>query len=319
MNPFKYHRSYNRMYKEGELTLGLHIPLENYRFATPTMEQQVELSQLAEQLGFTSLWFRDVLMEDPNFGDPAVGQIYDMMIYMTYLASQTKEIALGTAAAVLPLRHPLRVAKEIATLDQLFPERVLLGVSSGDRRADFSALGVSHETRGEAFVEAFQYLNEVLYKEYPSIRSSRGIVQGSNLVPKPTKRIPTFITGYAQQEMEWFAEHGDGWMYYPRSPKYQEVTIKRWRELVESYHPDTFKPFTQPMHLDLAEDPNEAPKPIRLGFRIGRNPLIELLQVYKKSGVNHLFFALFDSERPAKEVIQELGEEVIPHFPALKH
>lgn len=72
------------------------------------------------------------------------------------------------------------------------------------------------------------------------------------------------------------------------------------------------------MHLDLSEDPNEIPRPIRLGFRIGRNYLIELLNNYNAAGVNHLFFALFDSQRPAEEVIQELGEEVLPHFPANK-
>ncbi|MCA1054157.1 LLM class oxidoreductase [Rossellomorea aquimaris] len=318
MISFDHHKAYNRMYKEGKLTLGLHIPLENYHFDTPTMEKQVDLAQLSEELGFTSLWFRDVLLEDPNFGDPAVGQIYDMMIYLTYLASQTKEIALGTAAAVLPLRHPLRVAKEIATIDQLFPGRVLLGVSSGDRRADFAALGASHPERGKEFVEAYHFLQEVLYEDFPRIDSNRGSINGANLVPKPNTRIPTFITGYAQQEMNWFAEHGDGWMYYPRSPRDQEVAIGKWRSLVEEYHPGVFKPFSQPMHLDLAEDPNERPTPIRLGFRIGRNYLKELLNIYRNAGVNHLFFALFDSNRPAEEVIQELGEEVVPHFPAIE-
>ncbi|MTH55302.1 TIGR03571 family LLM class oxidoreductase [Bacillus mangrovi] len=317
MSSFAGHKAYNRTYKEGELTLGLHVPLENYQFSTPAMDKQEELAQLAEKVGFTSLWFRDVLLEDPHFGDPAVGQIYDMMIYMAYLAGKTNEIGLGTAAAVLPLRHPLRVAKEIATLDQLFPGRVLLGISSGDRRADFAALGVSHADRGEAFTEGYHYLQDVLYEDFPRIQSKRGSIRGANLVPKPINRIPTFITGYAQQEMKWFAEHGDGWMYYPRSPHDQEVTVKRWRDLVEEYQPGVFKPFSQPMHLDLAEDPNEIPRPIRLGYRIGRNYLIELLNIYKDAGVNHLFFALFDSQRPAEEVIQELGEEVVPYFPAI--
>nr|WP_141434524.1 LLM class oxidoreductase [Bacillus sp. 03113] len=316
MSIFSNHKAYNRMYQEGEMTLGLHIPLENYQFSTPTLDKQVELSQLAEKYGFTSLWFRDVILDDPNFGDPAVGQIYDMMIYLTYLASQTKEIALGTSAIVLPLRHPLRVAKEISTIDQLFPERVIMGVSSGDRRADFQALGISHAQRGQRFVEAYDYLQDVLYQEYPSIHSMMGMIDEANLVPKPTKRIPTMITGYCQQTMEWFAEHGDGWIYYPRSPHLQEESIKHWRDLVAQYHPGVFKPFSQPMHLDLAEDPNEMVTPIRLGFRAGRNVLIEILNIYKEIGVNHLFFALFDSHRPADEVIHELGEEVVPHFPA---
>ena len=88
-------------------------------------------------------------------------------------------------------------------------------------------------------------------------------------------------------------------------------------ELVEDYHPDVFKPFIQPMHLDLSEDPNERPTPIRLGYRTGRKALIELLDIYKSIGVNHLFLALFDGQRPADEVLDELGEEVLPHFPAL--
>ncbi|MFP3490084.1 LLM class flavin-dependent oxidoreductase, partial [Staphylococcus sp. SIMBA_130] len=49
MNLFENHNAYNRTYQEGELTLGLHIPLENYQFSTPTMEKQVELAQGAEQ------------------------------------------------------------------------------------------------------------------------------------------------------------------------------------------------------------------------------------------------------------------------------
>jgi luciferase-type oxidoreductase len=304
------------MYKEGELTLGLHIPLENYHFGVPTMEKQVELAQLAENYGFSSLWFRDVLLQDPSFGDPATGQIYDMFIYLTYLASQTKKIALGTSATVLSLRHPLRVAKEVATIENLFPERLIMGVSSGDRKADFLGLGISHEKRGERFVNSFNYLNKVLYENFPTIASSLGGIAEANLVPKPIKRIPTMITGYSQQNMDWFAENGDGWMYYPRSPHLQAESVKQWRELVEQYHPGTFKPFSQPMHLDLSENPNEGPTPIRLGYRIGRNALIDLLNIYKEIGVNHLFFALFDSKRPAEEVIHELGEEILPHFPA---
>ncbi len=103
---FNNHVSYNRMYREGELTLGLHIPLENFKMRTPTLERQVELAQRADDYGFTALWLRDVLLKDPNFLDPAVGQIYDMLIYGTHLLGQTKRIALGTSALVLPLRRP---------------------------------------------------------------------------------------------------------------------------------------------------------------------------------------------------------------------
>lgn len=311
---FEHHQTYQRMYREGELTLGLHIPLENFQTKTPTMAHQVELAQAAESYGFTTLWLRDVILEDPHFGDPAVGQIYDILIFSTHLLSQTKKMAIGTSALVLPLRHPLRLAKEVATIEALFPERLIMGISSGDRRADFKGLGVDHPSRGTQFREAFSYFEKVLYEHYPTIDSRYGQIEQATLVPKLKQRIPTMITGFAQQDLDWLGLNGDGWMYYPQAPVRQLEAITAWRESAASQNQTAFRPFSMPMHLDLAENPDEEATLIRLGFRVGRNKLIELLKIYQKIGVNHLFFALFDSPRPANEVIQELGEYVLPHF-----
>jgi len=316
MRTFDGHYGYQRMFKENKMTLGFHIPLEAYEWNAPTMERQVELVQAAENYGFTGIWLRDVLLQDPSFGDPATGQIYDMMIYLTYLAAQTKKIAFGTSSIVLPLRHPLRVAKEAATIENLFPQRLMMGISSGDRRADFRGLGVPHEKRAELFREGYEYLQTVIEEHFPKINLPIGTIDGANLVPKPTAPIPTFVTGFSQQSMDWFAKHGDGWIYYPRDPYSQAHDIKDWRELVQRYQPGVFKPFIQPLHLDLSENPNEPATPIRLGYRVGRNMLLELLSLYQDVGVNHLFFALFPSKRPVDEVIDELGQEVLSNFPA---
>ncbi len=102
------------------------------------------------------------------------------------------------------------------------------------------------------------------------------------------------ITGYSQQNMEWFGISMEtAGCIILVIPHFQAEAITQWRKLVDIYHPGVFKPSTQPMHLDLAEDPNEMPTPIRLGFRAGRNALVELLSIYKEIGVNHLFFARF--------------------------
>ncbi|WP_420808625.1 TIGR03571 family LLM class oxidoreductase [Cohnella luojiensis] len=303
------------MYRESELTLGLHIPLENYQTETPTMAYQIELARAAETYGFTTLWLRDVILEDPHFADPAVGQIYDILIYATHLLSQTNRIAIGTSALVLPLRHPLRLAKEVATIEALFPERLIMGISSGDRQADFRGLGVDHPSRGIQFREALSYLEKVLYEHYPTVDSGYGHIHQATLVPKLKQRIPTMVTGFAQQDLDWLGRNGDGWMYYPQAPIRQLEAINAWRESAALQNHAAFRPFSMPMHLDLAEDPDEEATPIRLGFRVGRNGLLELLKIYQNIGVNHLFFALFDTPRPANEVIQELGEYVLPHFP----
>lgn len=79
----------------------------------------------------------------------------------------------------------------------------------------------------------------------------------------------------------------------------------------------TFKPFSQSLYVDLSEDPDEPISPIQLGIRAGHRHLIEYLGAFQSIGVNHVGLNLKYGRRPAYEVVQELGEHVVPHFPAL--
>lgn len=311
---FHNHQGYQSMLKENHITFGLTVPMDNYDQFPPNMSEQVKRSRLAEELGFHCLWLQDVLLEDPTFEDPATGQIYDSLIYLTYLASHTKSINFGTAAVVMPLRHPLRTAKEIASIENLFPERLMLGISSGDRRKDFEGLNIPIMERSEWFREAYSVFNEAIYKEFPKLKSSFGTLDNSNIVPKPTKRIPTFMTGYCQQTLDWVAEHGDGWMFYPQRPEQQKGTIEEYHKKVKHYHGDVFRPFIMPLPLQLEENPNAPVEKIPAGYKVGRNGLLQLIEQYRSIGVNHIMFSLSKNKRSVEEVMQELGEEVLPHF-----
>src|SRR5574339_21073 len=135
-----FNRSYYRIFKPKHLTLGVIFAIEAYEGEIPKIERQVELAQRAEELEFSALWFRDVPLYDPSFGD--VGQIYDPWVYLGYVARHTRRIALATGSIVLPLRHPLHVAKAAASIDQLSGGRLVLGVASGDRAIEFPAFGL---------------------------------------------------------------------------------------------------------------------------------------------------------------------------------
>ena len=106
-----------------KLSMGVLFPIEAFEGPVPRMdkEEQIALALQAEELGFDTLWVRDVPLFDPNFRD--VGQIYDPWVYMAHIATLTKKIKLGTASMVLPLRHPIHFAKAAASIDQLFPGR----------------------------------------------------------------------------------------------------------------------------------------------------------------------------------------------------
>ncbi|MEL6945851.1 MAG: LLM class flavin-dependent oxidoreductase, partial [Bacteroidota bacterium] len=134
-------KGYNSVFKSNRLSLGLVIPIENYSQSTiPTMRQHLERVQLAEKLGFKSVWVRDVPLHVPSFGD--AGQTFDPFTYLGFLAGQTKEIALGTASIALPLHHPVHVAKSAATIDQLSNGRFVMGVASGDRPIEYPAMNI---------------------------------------------------------------------------------------------------------------------------------------------------------------------------------
>ncbi|MFJ7975812.1 LLM class oxidoreductase [Peribacillus sp. NPDC096379] len=313
MNKFKSHQGYSYMFKENNLTLGLFFPIESYQGSIPVMnlEQQMTLAIKAEEAGFASLFVRDVPLHDPTFGD--VGQIYDPWVFLGFLAAHTKQIALGTGSIVTTLRHPLHAVKAAASVDRISRNRIVLGIATGDRPIEFSAFSVEREQRSQLFQESLHVMRQIWQEEFPAIHSANVSLQYGDLLPKPElKDIPVLVTGHSSQTPGWIAQHSDGWFYYPRNLEFQAKLINEWRTLTNE-----FKPFAQSLYIDLSDNPNEDPTPIHLGFRTGHKYLISYLNTLKDIGVNHVAFNLKYGKRPVEEVIQELGEEVLPNFPAL--
>lgn len=306
-------RGWQRVFQRGKLTLGIMFPIEAFERDQPTMHNQVALAQFAEKSGFSSLGFRDVPLRDPNFGD--VGQVFDPWAYLGYMAAQTSEIALLTASIILPLRHPIHIAKAAASIDRLSNGRLLMGVATGDRVVEFPAFNVDFESRGAMFREEIELLKIYWSELFPQVSSSFGDLQAADVIPKPiASHVPLLVTGHSQQDLGWIARNADGWMSYPRSIEAQAQVVQRWRDTVEAELPGQYKPFTQSYFIDLADNPNEAPTPIHLGHRLGRNALLVHLRASKRIGVDHMIFNVKYGKRPAGEVLQELAEFVLPEF-----
>lgn len=302
---------FRRMFRMGRLTLGVFFPIEAFTGDAPSMHGQEQLAQRAQALGYAALWVRDVPLRDPSFGD--LGQIHDPWVYLGWIAAHTQTIALATGSIVLPLRHPLHVAKAAASIDQLTGGRLVLGVASGDRPVEFPAFGVDIERRADLFHERFDVIRQVLEREYPILKSTAGVLTANaDLVPKPLGRLPMLVTGNSGQPLSWIAGYADGWITYPRGVDRQAQEVARWRSEVHAARPGTFKPFVQSLYVDLAEDPHLPPTPIHLGFRAGRHFLLRFLDSLRVVGVNHVILNLKYGARPASEVLEEIGIEVLP-------
>ncbi|MEM8927608.1 MAG: LLM class oxidoreductase [Bacteroidota bacterium] len=304
--------TFERVIKQGKLSLGLVFPIEAYEGALAKMENQEFLAKRSEELGFKALWFRDVPFHDPTFGD--AGQLYDPWVYIAHIMNHTKKIALATGSIILPLRHPVHTAKSLASLQVLSKGRILLGVASGDRPSEFPAFGKALGKKSELFRDSFHYLR-TLQKHFPVLNgSSFGQLNGTiDLVPKYEAKTPMFITGHSGQQLDWIAQHADGWLYYPRNFDFLKKSIQDWMDSLERGQ-QSWKPYMQSLYIDLLEDQKAMPKPIHLGFQSGSDFLISYLKNLESHGVNHVILNLKYGSRPAGRVVEELGEMLIPHF-----
>ena len=265
-----------------------------------------------DALGFAALWVRDVPLCDLSFDN--VGQVYDPWVWLGQVAAVTTAIALTTGAIVLPLRHPLHVAKAAASADRLSGVRFVLSIASGVRPVDFPAFGVDYEAHGERFAESYSVLVQALEGGFPHIASPLSHMPGANLIPKPVGQLPIQVVGSARQTVQWIAAQADGRVACPRDEAAQQDRTGLWRRALDQRAPGHAKPFTQSLFIDLAEDAGATP--ISLGRRLGRNRLIEKLLILQRLGVHHVTFNLRLSRRPAADVAEELTAEVLPHFPA---
>ncbi len=306
---------YQSVYAEGKLTLGINFPIEAYRSPVPELHNQVALAQKAEQLGFAALWSRDVPLLDPSFGD--AGQIHDPWAWLGYITAHTNTIALGTGSIILPLRQPVDIAKAAASIDQLSKGRLIMGVATGDRPVEYSVYETAFETRDEVFRDTVRFIQSNTHR--PDNWSDQHAVASRqvNLLPKCyAGDLPLLVTGNSRQSLEWIAENASGWLMYPRPVSQQKTVLTEWQQaLVKTKQP--WKPFSQSLYIDLTDSPDTPPRPIHLGYQLGRNRLIEHLQALRQIGVNHVSFNIRFSTRPVTEVLEELSEFVLPEFPVV--
>nr|WP_051804105.1 LLM class flavin-dependent oxidoreductase [Streptomyces sp. NRRL S-474] len=272
---FAAHPGMARAFPGGRATLGLIAPLESFAGDLPTVTDHLELARVAEDLGFASLWLRDVPLLVPGPGDG--GQLYDPWVYLGALATVTRRITLGTASTVLPLRHPAHVAKAAVSVDHLTRGRMLLGLAAGDRPAEVPAFGLAGADIGARLRDGWDYLRHLTGRSTAGYTSPLGdLTPGVELVPKPLHgRLPMLMTGRGGLPLEWTAEHADGWLYTALTPEQQRMNTARWRRLTGEPGAPGAKPYAQAGYLVLHDNPRSAPRHLPQGWSMGREPLID--------------------------------------------
>lgn len=243
---------------------------EPARLGIPAMARRLEAA------GFDSVWVSDhvVMTEDTSrsyypFGDDGSPgwdvemPWYDALIVLAQAAAVTERVELGTAVLVLPQRHPVVLAKQVASLDALAGGRVALGVGAGWFREEFEALGVDFDTRGRRFSEWLDLLRRC-WQGRPGAFDGQHYHLPDGVIhePTPARHVPLLIGGVSTVALRRAATQGDGWLGLQRTDRLD---------------PDDVAAAVQRMHAEAeaaGRDPDELRVVLRIIGSAGRSDVV---------------------------------------------
>ena len=166
-------------------------------------------AQRAEDLGYHSLWVQDRFMGRTTWLEP--------LGLLSFAAGVTYDIRLGVATMPLPWHNPARLAKSLASLDQLSGGRLIAGLSLGGYYVNENLPGTAPERRVAAFNEALELMQRLWTEEDVTIDGAFWPVRGGTLDPKPVQtagrgHMPIFLGGGHPNAIRRAVRVADGWI-----------------------------------------------------------------------------------------------------------
>ena len=300
-----------------------------------------------EDLGFDSLFITDHLLAARRFY--SVNWL-EPLTTLAVAAGATERVRLGTSILIMPLRNPVLLAKELATLQFLSENRVILGAGVGWNEAEYEAVGVHKSERGKRTDEMLDIMMPLLEGERVTYEGRYYAVDDVFIEPRTTQRPLVWIGGGSQladpksPDLPRFVESvkartvkADGWIPRPTCPP-QDIA-RDWDELQVAMresgkHPeDCLVAHENFLHLVMTDNPAKAreeqhraflnvmsnergPDYLESVYLFGTpDEVIASLQARVDAGVEYFFL---HTMTPDPDQLQLWVDEIIPNvtFPA---
>ena len=167
------------------------------------------VAELAEELGFDSVWATEHIIVGPEGVDP-YGRVYAPLVTLGWVAGWTSRVALGTSIVLVPLHHPMHLAKEVATLQELSGGRVILGVGMGWHKDEYDFLGVPFEGRGRRGDEAIRVMRAI-WSGASDYEGPIWSFHNATAEPLPSPMPEIWVGGSSERAIRRALELGDVW------------------------------------------------------------------------------------------------------------
>ncbi|MGH9028917.1 MAG: TIGR03619 family F420-dependent LLM class oxidoreductase [Acidimicrobiales bacterium] len=215
---------------EGKVVFGIQLPVQSQ--STIYVEPwelgagPAEIARVARQADESGFFY--VAVSDhtaiPRRAAQAMGTTwYDTVATLGWVAAQTSRVRLLAYVYIAALRHPLRAAKEFATLDRLSDGRLIIGVGAGHVVEEFAIMGRDFESRGALTDEAIDGITAGLSEEFPELEGPTWPTVDLGVSPRPVQRPrpPVWVGGSSAAALRRAATRGDGWL--PQTPRRRDM------------------------------------------------------------------------------------------------
>ncbi len=266
------------------MEFGCHLPVYGPAAGRATV---LGFARHMEDLGFDALWASDHVVlpvtirsrypysPTGEFPLPPDAPFLEPLTVLGLIAGATERIRLGTSVLVLPHRHPVLLAKMLATLDHLAGGRVILGAGVGWMREEIELLGGDHDRRGAWSDEALRVLRACWTEDRPAFAGRFFRFDPVGFAPKPARgSIPIWIGGDTPAALRRVATLGDGWHAAFPTPAALEAGLARLREACRA----------------AGRDPQTVTLSVRIGLAARRSAaeLVDELKTLEGLGVQHV-------------------------------
>lgn len=280
-----------------------------------------------EELGYHSVWtgehianWRAVLTAIPVLG---------------VFAARTKRIVIGSAVLLLPLRNPVIIAKELATLDVVSHGRLAVGIGiGGENPAEFAACGVPVNERAGRTNELLQILPRLWHEQAVTFHGKYFTLENVSIDPKPVQPAgpPIYVAGRREGAMRRAARYADGFMPYLYSPEQYAKAMQQVRAFAEEANRDPAGcEGALYQFITVADTKDEARRiaaeSLARAYRQDFTNLadkfcvlgtpadcIARLREFIAAGARHIIFALSTPDSMATEQLTVIAKEIVPAF-----
>lgn len=159
------------------------------------------------------------------------GEALDQLAVIAFLAARTSSIRLLTSVLILPIRNPVVMANQLATLDVLSQGRLTVGCGVGWMREEFEATGAApFERRGAVSDEFIAAFRELWSSDNPRFDGEFVRFADVKFEPKPVQQpsIPIWIGGESKAALRRSGRSADGWYPITSNPRHPVDTLERF-------------------------------------------------------------------------------------------